>query len=179
MAFRTRTNQDQMVRDSLFVEGRQKQSYTLCTVLRPIISGHSSPSQLVWMCWYGPDMLGFGLVPFQPESPYPPLHPNMHFFMTLFFFLSPTNQLAGIRYFIMSLLFYVSMSCLLKYKSTRFRSIWSISFLSWLLTRNTIPDNDSDWHKARLITINPAQTKVSVLPLMTLLRISAFHVSLD
>lgn len=58
-------------------------------------------------------------------------------------------------------------------------SIWPISFLSWLLPCNTIPGNNGDWHKADLITINPAHTEVSVLPLVTLLCISAFHGSLD
>lgn len=75
--------------------------------------------------------------------------------------------------------FYVSLPCLLKHKSIQFTSLWSISSLSWFLTRNTIPDNDGDWHKACLITINPTQTKGSVLPLVTLLCISAFHISLD
>lgn len=179
MGFRSRPKQNQTVRYSLPVESRKKQSVPHSVHspeahhywAQPMLT--ACVNVLIWT-WYA----GLGLVPLQLESSSPPLHTNMHFLMTLIFFWDlQTSELASGS--LSCLCFYVSPSCLLKYKSIGFTSIWSISSLSWLLTCNTIPDNDGDWHKAHLITLNPAHTKVSVLPLVTLLSISAFHVSLE
>lgn len=93
-------------------------------------------------------------------------HEILYHEVSLYFFYNNNNEVC----------FYISLPCSLKYKSIRFTSIWSISF--WFLTHK-IPDNDGDWRKACLITVNPVQNKGSVLPLVTLLRIAALHVSLD